>query len=325
MFKKMRLISAKRVLKSMKAVIIIAIILCFVFAKETISLFQRPKDILTISENNMDNKLVSVEIDAIYTSFMSDKSAGIPANDFLASYNGHKTYFAVQADYRLHNFMSSLQQQTLEMLKGNETKGTSTLKFSGILRKMNTQEKEAFDKYLVEQGIELDASTEILPYILQTTYKAYNDPFILLLWGGSGIVLFLIIIIRVIKALTGGYQRNFKRQLANLNKEQVSYIKKEYEEGKAFQGDIRIGNTYTFCHKGAKTVVFPVEDIQGIYAQKAKIQRKKDEFKNDLFIQVKNGQKYKITGMDTGNIINYYKEKHPEMISRIAYVLDYES
>lgn len=325
MLQKMRLISVKRVLKSMKAVIIIAILLCLLFFKETISLFQGPKDILTISQNNMDNRLVTVELNAIYESFMSDKSGGISVNNFLASFNGNQTYFAVQANNRIHKDIAPLQQQTLDMLNANEKRDMSKLKLTGILRKMNTQEKEAYDNYLLEKGIERDASTGILPYILQTAYKTYNDSFGLILWGGSGIILLMLVIIRVIIALAGGYQKDLKKQLLNLEPEKVSLINKEYEESMVFQGEIRIGCTYTFCHKGVKTVIFPIEDIQGIYVQKAKIQRRKDVIKNDLFIRVKSGEKYKITGMDPGHIINYYKEKHPEITPLITYVLDYDS
>lgn len=324
MFKRMRMLSAKRVLKSMKAVIIIASILCFLFFKETVSLIMGPKDILTLSENKMDHKLVTIELDSIYESFMSVKVGGTSTNNFLASFDDNHSYISVQGDYIVQRYLQPLQQQTFERLKNNSTHGNLRLKVNGILVKMTEEEIQEYKKSLESKGISENNEIKILPYVLKTAYKTYNDESVLLLWGGSGIALALLVILRLIKAFLGGYQSDIKKQLKSMEPEKADSIIKEYEGAKGFAGEIRVGSNYTFCHKGAKTVMFPVEDIQGIYVQKAKIQTRKDIIKNDLYIHVKNGDKYKITGTDPGHIINYYKENHPEITPLITHVLDYE-
>lgn len=325
MLKSMRIISAKRVLKSMKAVIIIATILCLMFLKETISLFMEPKDILTLSQNNLDNKLVTIELESVYDSFMSVKVGGTSSNNFLTSFDDNHSYIAVQGDYLIQRYLQPLLQQTSERLKSNGVQGSLRREVNGILVKMTDTEMQEYTKSLESKGITQSNEIKIYPYVLKTAYKTYNDEAGLLLWGGSGVVLALLVIFRFTKALLGGYQSKIKKLLQNLGTEKSDVLKKEYEEAKGFAGDIKIGSTYTFCHKGAKTVIFPIEDIQGIYIQKAKIQTRKDIIKNDLLIRVKSGDKYKITGTDPGHIINYYKEKHPELSPFITYVLDYES
>lgn len=256
MFKRMRMLSAKRVLKSMKAVIIIASILCFLFFKETVSLIMGPKDILTLSENKMDHKLVTIELDSIYESFMSVKVGGTSTNNFLASFDDNHSYISVQGDYIVQRYLQPLQQQTFERLKNNSTHGNLRLKVNGILVKMTEEEIQEYKKSLESKGISENNEIKILPYVLKTAYKTYNDESVLLLWGGSGIALALLVILRLIKAFLGGYQSDIKKQLKSMEPEKADSIIKEYEGAKGFAGEIRVEATIHFAIKAPKQLCF---------------------------------------------------------------------
>lgn len=320
MIKKMKLISFKRLLKSMIVLIILGAIISFEFSGDAITLLKGPKDLMTLTDDEMNNAYVSVDINSVFDSFSFDNSIrDSAANLFGISTGENQVFLAIRANSVLQAKLRPIQQQTSDLLKEGRFDNTSKLSLIGVLANMTDKEKESFYESLSQYNIDLEHN-KIISYVLLPGDNPFgNDKVGVYLWGGVGAALLGLVAIRLIYGILGGYQRKVTDKLRGMNEIQKAEIEKDYKESKGFSGDIRIGSTYIFCYKGARTEVFTAEEMKGIFIQNAKIQRKKGVTKLDLIIKLVNGSQYRIVGEETGNIISYLKEHFPVLTNLITY------
>lgn len=325
MIYKMRLVSLKRVFKLMRTPLIIGIFISIIFLGNAITLLKGASNILDLSEKEMNNAYVYINVNSIFDSFWTDRSvSGKVATFHGISTDNNEVILAIRTSSRQHLKLGAIQFQTENYLKEGKLDNTEKIVIVGLLTRMTDAEENAFHESLIEKGIDLE-NRRIHNYILLPGDNPFgNNKSGVYLWGGVGAALLLMVVFQIIYGVFGGYQRKIKKSLRLLSDDKRAEIDKEYEGSESFSGDIRIGNTYTFCHKGARTEVFVAADVKGIYVQKAKIQRKKGETKFDLIIKLKDGINIKVLGKETGRIITYYKEHYPMLKNLIVYEQDTE-
>lgn len=302
MLLKMRYISLKRVVLSMKYLLLIGSIICLLFLREAIVLLKGSQDIMTLAQNEIDNSFVIVELNSVFGVSMEDKSIkDKTAFGYAVSIGDNKRMICIRAEQKLRSKLLTIREDEPPM------------QLLGIMRKMTSEEKIKYDKFIAELSLDVSQNLEILPYILLPSDTPFGDTVGVYLWAGLGSLLIFIVIYRVIKAILGGYQISLKRQLRQLGETEANKIRKHYMESQSFGGDIKVGEKYTYCHKGAKTCFFPTVDILGICIEDASKQKNKLISRKDLYIKLKDGSLYCIKGKHSGQVINYYKEFYPDI------------
>lgn len=314
MLLKMRLISLKRVVLSKKYVLLIGIIICLLFLREAITLLKGPQDIMTLAPNEIDNSFVMVELNSVFGLSMEDVSIqNKPAYEYVVSIGENKRMICIRAERKLRSELLPIRDRTKQLLEEGKLEDESQMQLLGIMRKMTSEEKIKYDKFVAELSLDVSQNLEILPYILLPSDTPFGDAGGVYLWAGLGSLLIFIVIYRVIKAILGGYQISLERQLRQLGETETNKIRKDYMESQSFGGDIKVGEKYTYCNKGAKTCFFPTVDILGLYIEDVRKQKKKWIFRKDLYIKLKDGSLYRISGERSGQVINYYKEFYPDI------------
>lgn len=314
MFLKMRLISLKRVVLSMKYVLLIGILICLFFLREAITLIKGPQDIMTLAPNDLDNAFVMVDLNSVFGLSMEDALIqNKPAYQYVVSIGENKRMICIRAERELRAELLPIRDRTKQLLEEGKLEDESQMQLLGLMKKMSAEEKIKYDKFISELPIDVRERFEILPYILLPSDTPFGDAGGVYLWAGIGSSLILIMIYRVLKAIFGGYQITIKRQLRQLGAEEANKIRKDYMESRSFGGDIKVGEKYTFCHKGAKTCLFTTAEITGLYLEDARKQKKKWVFRKDLYIKLKDGSLYRVSGERSGQVINYYKEFYPDI------------
>lgn len=314
MLLKMKYISLKRVILSMKYLLLIGSIICLLFLGEAIILLKGPQDIMTLAQNEIDQSFVMVELNSVFGLSMADTSIqNEPTDEYVVSIGENKRMICISAEWKLRSELLPIRDRTKQLLEEGKLEDESQMQLFGIMRKMTSEEKIKYDKFIDELSSDISQNLEILPYILLESDTPFGDSEGVYLWAGIGSLLVLIVIYRIIKAILGGYQISLKRQLRQLGEVEASKIRKDYMESQSFGGDIKVGEKYTYCHKGAKTYFFPTIDIQGLYMEDASKQKNKLISRKDLYIKLKDGSLYCIKGKHSGQVINYYKEFYPDI------------
>lgn len=310
----MRLISLKRVVFSMKYVLLIGIIICLLFLREAIVLLKGPQDIMSLASNEIDNSFVKVDLNSVFGLSMEDVLIkNKPAYQYVISIGENKRVICIRAERKLRAELLPIRDRTKQLLDEGKLEDESHMQLLGVMRKMSPEEKIKFDKFVAELPLDVSQNLEILPYILLPSDTPFGNAEGVYLWAGIGILLIFIVIYRVIKASLGGFQISIKRQLRQLGEAEANNIRKDYMEGQSFSGDIKVGEKFTYCHKGAKTCYFPTTDIMGLCIEDSMKQKKKWIFRKDLYIKLKDGSQYCIRGEFSGQVINYYKEFYPDI------------
>lgn len=310
----MKMISLKRVVLSMKYVFLLGIIICLIFLHDGITLLKGPQDIMTLAPNEIDNAFVLVDLNSVFGLSMEDVSIeNKPAYQYVVSIGGNKRVICIRAERKLRAELLPIRDRTTQMLEKGKIEDMSQMQLLGIMRKMSSEEKNEFDKFIALLPLEYRQNLEILSYILLPSDTPFGNESGVYLWSGIGVLLIFTVIYRIIKAILGGYQINIKRNLRQLGETEANKISKDYMDSQSFSGDIKVGKIYTYCHKGAKTCFFPTADILGLYIEDSWIQKKKWIFRKDLFIKLKDGSQYRISAEQSGQVINHYKEFYPEI------------
>lgn len=298
----------------MKYVLLIGSIICLLYLREALVLLKGPQDIMALAANEIDESFVRVDLNSIFGLYMEDKSIKDKTGyEYVVSIGENKRMIGIRAEGKLRFDLSPIVDRTEQLLEEGKLEGESQMQLLGIMREMTSEEKIEYDKLIVDLPLDASQELEILPYILLPSETPFGDTEGVYMWAGIGSLLVLIVIYQIIKAILGGYQIGLKRQLRQMGETEAGKVRKDYMESRSFDGDIKVGEKYTYCHEGAKTCFFPTVDIQGLYMEDSKKQKEKGVFRKDLYIRLKDGSQYRIKGDHSGQVINYYKEFYPDI------------
>lgn len=219
----------------------------------------------------------------------------------------------IRAQNKLRYDLLPIIDRTEQLLEDGKLEDESQMQLFGIMREMTSEEKIYYDKFIAELSLDVSQRLEILPYILLPSDTPFGDNEGVYLWAGTGFLLVFIVLYKIIKAILGGYQISLKRRLRQLGETESDKIRKDYMESRSLKGDIKVGENYTYCHKGAETCFFSTEDILGLSIEDASKQKNNLISRKDLYIKLKDGSLYRIRGNHSGQVINYYKEFYPDI------------
>jgi len=203
------------------------------------------------------NRYVDIEVSFCFGSFAEyyeeNETTKIKTTKFVyyviptADYQ----YMAIRVPYAQRGKMSSITDQTNALFDGENVANVETLEYTGFVRKMNKDEREAFLECFSED------TTDMLTYCL------YVDADNKTMYGVIGIVGLLFLLYPVVGyalILSGSKQRSMLRYMKK-NGIDIGGVEYDYANGAKIGKDVRVGRYYVIYQHGAKSKIIRISDI----------------------------------------------------------------
>lgn len=140
------------------------------------------------------------------------------------------------------------------------------LPLSGEITKMNIKETDCFRQYFIDNDFsEEDIQEMTLPYYINVVNK-HSKNIENLCWFSIGPVLLIIAIVRLIKAVKGGFLKKLRQDIAAAGYSEAS-AEIDFATAKAYtkKETIRIGRLFIYYMQGSTVRAIPTKNLVWVY------------------------------------------------------------
>jgi hypothetical protein len=329
MFEELKKQSRKSVLGRICLGAIIIVVLLVISFTSIQKLIQGPKDLYSLSANELPDEYITGDINVIidiFAEYYVENDDG--TEDVTDSYYiipvGEEEYIALEIKEENFEIANQIYNETYDYLMGYREDLSTYMTIEGSINEMSDEIYEYYEDWFYESGI-LDNPTpeEIdrfaLPYVIQIDYVGgFESTTVYLMIAGMGLVLLYAIVI-TLKLLTGAYiapiKKFIQRNQTELNEERLEV---NYQNAVPVE-TLRIGQNLTFYFKGSKANVKKNEDLIWAYLEEVthRVYGIKSGVSKSLVIYDKDKKKVTIPMKKKENVISAltaFAQVNPHMV-----------
>ncbi|MCM1121239.1 MAG: hypothetical protein NC416_01510 [Eubacterium sp.] len=278
-----------------------------------------------IPNDKLDNTIANSEIYAVYDCFAEyEASNGHLYEYYIVPYgvDGEK-YIGVRVSEERASQFDGICDDTWAFLMGEGDTLDSTAAVKGNVRPMDSDEASYYKNWFEEMDFSSDEIDEyVVNYVLvDNTFADDISPLRLYLMSGCGILVFFIGVFVLIKACTGGYLKEIKRDFAQLDAHAESQIVSDYQNACTLNKSIRVGHLFTYDVARSVPRAYRNSNIAWLYQHRTK------HYTNGLYTGShysiifypangtgKTGDGFESKKKDCGRILEYYANNFPHMV-----------
>lgn len=247
------------------------------FATDFVKAIQGPKDIYSLTAEEIPGAYVKGDIYAIidvfaeYYDLNSDGSES-STKQFYTIPVGEEEYAALEVNPKDFDLAEQIYNETYDYLSGNTDKLTTSMTITGTFNTMDEDILKFFNEMLDTSDYFKDYSKEeidelVYPFVLQKDYIGSSPETTVYIFMGISVLALLYILVILIKVFTGAYLSSIRKYI-NSNDNSVSQERIEADFENAVKTKfVRIGETWTYFYKGVKPVILKNSDIVWAYQE----------------------------------------------------------
>lgn len=271
--------SMKKSLFSTIIVLAIAVFTALMSFDGIFDVIKGPKVLDDISSEDIKNQYVESDVYVVMDCFAEyvtkNSKTNVKTTDWLYYIIpvGEEEYMAVRVKPGIGSKMDDICDDTWDYLGGTIDQLTESQTITGKIRKMKTEELDHYYDWFTEAGFsQAEIDSYALPYVIEDGMVGGA-----ILWSGvptyhyffgAVAVIFLIwAVIRIVKAVTGGYQGLIKKYLSKHPETSEAQISADYSSARNIDG-MRIGRQFTIYNNGPKTFILNNNEIAWAYLQR---------------------------------------------------------
>ena len=280
MFQELKKKSLKKSLTATVILFVIAIGLWVISLDGVVDLVKGPQALEEISTEDYKSQYVETEVWYVFDCFAEYVSTNSKTNVskteglyYIIPVGDETTqYMAVRVKPDVGDILDDICDETWEYLYGNITDTETSYLMTGKIVKMEEEELEHYYDWFEEAGFTQSEIDELaLPYVIKDgmvggMITSPSVPSAAIGFSAIGLVLFLIAVFRLVKALTGGYQKKMKKYIDSHEDISEAQVEADYASAKDF-GGMKLGRSFTFILSGSKSELLKNVDIAWAYLQ----------------------------------------------------------
>lgn len=283
------------------------------------------KNLDELSRGDLYNTIANSEIYAVYDCFAEYETSNGKIYDYYVIPYGEEgdSYIAVRVNEAKAAELDDICDDTWEYLMGESDTLDRTATVTGNLRPMDGDELYYYEDWFKEMEFSSDEIEEYaVKYVLVDGIFA-NDISPLRLYGMSavGLLFFLLAVGMLIKACTGGYLKDIKKDFSQLGTYAENQIASDYQNAYAVNKGILIGRLFTYCVGQTAPRAYLNSNIAWVYQHRTKNYRNGIYTGSSYNIVFYNANDPGMTGESIGSnkkgcekILEYYANNFPHMV-----------
>lgn len=248
----------------------IAAAVCLLFGGQNLIKTLSPKTFAELSPETMEGQYVEDDVYFLYTPYLetekyknSRPTGEITGVQYVIDLDGYY-YMGLSAHKSDLDRTEELMNACDEYYEGKlAPEDIPVLHVKGTIKSMDSDEKRYYHEMAGGSQEVLDA---MLPYYLDMGYAGKYPLFMVYLIDAVSAVLIAIALYRLMKALTGGYQKDLKKKLEAMGDPAVMEEKlNRFYEGSDPVNGVRLGEEFVLFQVGADSMLFRPWDILWVY------------------------------------------------------------
>lgn len=329
MFEQLKKQSMKSALLRILLCAVIIIIAIVVMKNSLLKMYEGPKDLESLSMEEVPNSYVNTDVYAILSNFAeyyqtSDDGTETVTDQYYIIPVGEEEFIGLEIDAEDNTRAQQIYDETYEYLNGTRNELTTTLAVTGTINKMDDEIYDYYKEWFETSGyLENPTQEEIdniaLPYILQVDYIGGFEDYIVYVAIFIIAVCLLCIFIILIKSLSGAYLYDIKKFLRN-NESNINQDRLEADFLSATQIEsIYMGKTCIYYYKGSHAKILANKDI--IWAYLENITHRTYGIKTGvskfLILYTNDKKMYKIPMKKVDNVnvvLNQFSQQQPHIV-----------
>lgn len=271
--------SLKKSLLSTIIVLAIGVALALMSFDGIFDLIKGPKTLDDIPASDIKSQYVESDVYVVMDCFAEyvtkNTKTNVETTDWLYYVIpvGEEEYMAVRVKPKVGRVLDDICDDTWSYLGGELTELTNYETVTGKIRKMKDKELDHYYDWFTEAGFsQAEIDQYALPYVIQdgmvggAVFSA-GVPSSQIFFAAAAMFFLIWAILRIVKAMTGGYQGQIKKFIKNHPETGEAQISADYASARNVNG-MRIGKLYTIYNDGPKTMILKNTDIAWAYLQR---------------------------------------------------------
>lgn len=256
MFENLRKKSIKKVVAIVILLVVIGLIFVISQMSNLFALMRGRVEFESLAPNQIkSNIIVDVEIEYNFGAFLEEYEKNTKTNVtrttdmYYVIWTGDEDdldyrYMAIKVPASDIDAMEAMAEATYYY------EYVEPIKYSGTIKKMDSEELRYFEEYFLESGFTREELTDyILPYYIETGKLVGSDAGLVYFLLIFGLALIVVGVVILVSTINGGSLKALKRELETYGITEDA-AEMEYENARIY-GDIRIGNRLVFYMSGS--------------------------------------------------------------------------
>ena len=186
---------------------------------------------------------------------------------------GDEEYMAVRVNPAVGDILDDICDETWDYLSGYANGTYTTYHMTGKITRMSGEELTHYYNWFEEAGFtQAEIDQYALPYMIQNNMVggavfSAGVPEAIVPFAIVGLLFFVWGVVRIVKAATGGYQKNIKNFILKNPGISGEMVSADYAAAEDL-GAMKIGRLFTVFNKGKKSYILKNEEIAWAYLQR---------------------------------------------------------
>ncbi len=279
MFQELKKRSWKKSILGTVIVLAIAVVLWLNSLDGVIDLIRGPQTLEEIEVEDIRSQYVETDIYFVMDCFAEYVTTNSRTNVERTQWLyyiipvGDAEYMAVRVNAEVGDILDDICDETWNYLSGYADMPYTTYHMTGKITRMSDEELTYYYDWFEEAGFtqsEIDAY--VLPFMIQNNMVggavfSAGVPEAIVPFAIVGLVFFLWGVLRIVKAASGGYQKNIKSFILKNPGISGDMVSADYAAAADF-GGMKIGRLFTVFNRGTKSYILKNDEIAWAYLQR---------------------------------------------------------